>query len=75
MDRPTTSICWLQDGARFEEREGERWIPMRASHNGLTVHVVDRRYTGTMIAGRGDTGTVVRVAASDLFDVVTVEAR
>lgn len=75
MDRSTITICWLQDGARFEEREGERWIPMRTSHNGLTVHVPDRRYCGCMDAWRSDTGCKVRVAASDLFDTVTVEAR
>jgi hypothetical protein len=75
MDRPTVSICWLQDGARFEEQEGEHWIPMRASQTGLIVHVPDRRYCGCMAAWRGDSGRKVRVAASDLFDAVTVEAR
>jgi hypothetical protein len=79
MDCPTLSICWLQDGARFEELEtcGPRaaWVPLRTGHNGLTVHVQDRHHCGCMTAWRGDTGKKVRVCASDLFDVVTVEAR
>lgn len=72
---PTTAICWLQEGARFEAREGEHWIPMRTGDRGLTVHIPNRAYCGCMVGWRGDTGQQVRVAASDTFDVVTVAAR
>lgn len=78
MDRPVTTVCWLQEGARFEQFEsGGRfgaWVPMRTP-NGVTVHVADRRYCGCQLGWRGDTGAKVRVASSDLFDVVTVAAR
>lgn len=70
-----TAVCWVRDVARFEEREGEHWIPMRASQSGFTVHLEQRRYSGCLTGYRGDTGRTVRVGAADLFDVITVEAR
>jgi hypothetical protein len=63
----------LREFARFEEREGTSWIPMRSSHNGLALDLDDamgraRAYSGVgcVIGLRADNGRAVRCMACDL---------